>query len=78
MHYVRISRSISLVRSQEAKVGRAGEEARGGRGKAQGRGERVQVLDHEETVPVGWTKVTGHMVFDVKMDFTQKAGTRAG
>eukprot|EP00957_Ditylum_brightwellii_P006493 492023-Ditylum_brightwellii.AAC.1 len=23
--------------------------------------------------PGGWTKVTGHFIFDVKMDFTRKA-----
>ena len=28
--------------------------------------------DHEET-PVGWTKTSGHWVFDVRMDFSRKA-----
>ena len=32
-----------------------------------------EVLDGNQHVPVGWRKVTGHMVFDVKMDFTRKA-----
>ena len=30
-------------------------------------------LERGEEVPNGWSKVTGHIVFDVKMDFTRKA-----
>ena len=31
------------------------------------------ILEHDNCVPVGWTKSIGHTVFDVKMDFTRKA-----
>jgi hypothetical protein len=31
-----------------------------------------EVLDGKP-IPIGWRKVTGHLVFDVKMDFTRKA-----
>ena len=36
-------------------------------------GIAFQILDEHEHLPVGWSKVTGHLVFDVKMDFTRKA-----
>lgn len=36
-------------------------------------GIAFQILENQESVPVGWQKVTGHLVFDVKMDFTRKA-----
>jgi hypothetical protein len=36
-------------------------------------GIAFQVLEEGENEPVGWSKVTGHLVFDVKMDFTRKA-----
>ena len=32
-----------------------------------------KILEHGESLPVGYTKASGHMVFDVKMDFTRKA-----
>jgi hypothetical protein len=32
-----------------------------------------EVLEPARATPVGWSKVTRHMVFDVKMDFTRKA-----
>ncbi len=32
-----------------------------------------RILDKDEPAPVGWTKSSGHFVFDVKMDFTRKA-----
>jgi hypothetical protein len=32
-----------------------------------------EVLEEEMKAPVGWSKVTGHLVWDVKMDFTRKA-----
>ena len=31
------------------------------------------ILEHGENVPNGWSQVTGHIVFNVKMDFTRKA-----
>ena len=31
------------------------------------------VLDKGEKAPVAWCKVSGHLMFDVKMDFTRKA-----
>jgi hypothetical protein len=36
-------------------------------------GIAFEVLEAAKATPVGWSKVTGHMVFDVKMDFTRKA-----
>jgi hypothetical protein len=36
-------------------------------------GIAFEVLEEEESLPVGWHKVTGHIIFDVKMDFTRKA-----
>ena len=36
-------------------------------------GIAFQLLDENENLPVGWIKVTGHIIFDVKMDFTRKA-----
>jgi hypothetical protein len=32
-----------------------------------------KILEEDEHLPVGYTKSSGHMVFDVKMDFTRKA-----
>ncbi len=32
-----------------------------------------EILDHDEPVPPGWTPSSGHIIFDVKMDFTRKA-----
>jgi hypothetical protein len=32
-----------------------------------------KILEDSEHLPVGWTKSSGHIVFDVKMDFTRKA-----
>ena len=32
-----------------------------------------EILETGEPIPVGWTKSSGHIVFDVKMDFTRKA-----
>ncbi len=32
-----------------------------------------EILGYKEKPPVGWFKVSGHIVFDVKMDFTRKA-----
>ena len=36
-------------------------------------GIEFEVLEHSENVPVGWHAVTGHIIFDVKMDFTRKS-----
>jgi hypothetical protein len=36
-------------------------------------GIAFEVLDEGQNQPVGWSKVTGHIIFDVKMDFTRKA-----
>ena len=36
-------------------------------------GIAFELLGEGERAPSGWTKVTGHLVFDVKMDFTRKA-----
>ena len=32
-----------------------------------------EILDDKTRIPIGWTKSSGHLVFDVKMDFTRKA-----
>jgi hypothetical protein len=36
-------------------------------------GVAFEVLLDDQLAPVGWKKVTGHFVWDVKMDFTRKA-----
>lgn len=36
-------------------------------------GIAFEVLPLGRNAPVGWRKVTGHLVFNVKMDFTRKA-----
>jgi hypothetical protein len=36
-------------------------------------GVAFEVLDEGVAAPVGSSKVTGHLVWDVKMDFTRKA-----
>lgn len=32
-----------------------------------------EILDTDQRVPIGWMKSRGHLVFDIKMDFTRKA-----
>jgi hypothetical protein len=36
-------------------------------------GVAFEVLVEDHKAPSGWSKVTGHLVWDLKMDFTQKA-----
>ena len=37
-------------------------------------GRAIEILDGSTTrAPPGWSKVTGHIVWDVRMDFTRKA-----
>ena len=36
-------------------------------------GIEFKILDLGKKVPPGWTKASGHLVFDVEMDFTWKA-----
>ena len=36
-------------------------------------GISFQILNRGEDPPIGYKKVTGHLIFDVKMDFTRKA-----
>lgn len=36
-------------------------------------GIAFEILEDGNEPPVGWNEVTGHLVFDVKMDFTRKA-----
>ena len=33
----------------------------------------IEIREKEQPIPVGWTKSSGHIIFDVKMDFTRKA-----
>ena len=35
-------------------------------------GIAFEILDKDTPVPVGWRKATGHLLWDVKMDFTRK------
>ena len=35
-------------------------------------GIAFEVLEEKQSAPLGWSKVTGHLVWDVKMDFTRK------
>ena len=36
-------------------------------------GVAFEILDEGARAPHGWKRVTGHLVWDVKMDFTRKA-----
>lgn len=36
-------------------------------------GVAFQILENDEATPVGWKPATGHIIFDVKMNFTRKA-----
>ena len=36
-------------------------------------GVAFEILEENKRATPGWHKVTGHMIFDVKMDFTRKA-----
>ena len=36
-------------------------------------GVAFDVLENHQNIPVGWTKACGHLIWDVKMDFTRKA-----
>ena len=36
-------------------------------------GVAFKILDDHEEVPVGYTPSSGHLIWDVKMDFTRKA-----
>ena len=36
-------------------------------------GVAFEILDDDSPTPIGWSKVTGHMIFDINMDFTFKA-----
>ena len=35
-------------------------------------GVAFEVLEYRKVAPIGWKKVTGHLVWDVNMDFTWK------
>ena len=37
-----------------------------------------QVLDHDESPPIGYMEITCHLIFDVKVDLTRKARYVAG
>ena len=36
-------------------------------------GIAFDVLENHQNVPIGWKKASGHLTWDVKMDFTRKA-----
>ena len=44
-----------------------------GRTQERNGGVAFEILEEEEPTPIGWSKATGHLVWDVKMDFTRKA-----
>ena len=33
----------------------------------------IIVLEHSQATPVGWKQASGHLILDVKLDFTRKA-----
>ena len=35
-------------------------------------GVTLNVVEHSQPAPVGWSKAAGHLVWDVKVDFTRK------
>ena len=37
-------------------------------------GVAFEILEDEKTAPAGYTNVSGHLIWSVKMDFTRKAG----
>ena len=39
-------------------------------------GVAFNIMEDDEALPVGYTKTTGHMIFDVKMDFTHPLAGR--
>ena len=39
-------------------------------------GVAFDVLENHQSVPVGWTKASGHLIWDVKIDFTRKSSHR--
>ena len=36
-------------------------------------GDAFEILEDGKTAPAGYTKVSGHLIWSVKMDFTRKA-----
>ena len=36
-------------------------------------GVTFEILDESQPLPIGWSKESGHLVFDIKMDFSRKA-----
>eukprot|EP00957_Ditylum_brightwellii_P000108 7827-Ditylum_brightwellii.AAC.1 len=36
-------------------------------------GIAFEILENDMTTPTGWNMVTGHIIFDVKMDFMRRA-----
>ena len=36
-------------------------------------GITLEIIKKDMTAPVGWSKESGHLIFDVKMDFSRKA-----
>ena len=36
-------------------------------------GVAFEILEDEKTAPAGYNKVSGHLIWSVKMDFTRKA-----
>ena len=32
-----------------------------------------EIVENGKPAPVGWTKTSGHLIWDLKMDFTRKA-----
>ena len=36
-------------------------------------GVAFEILEEGQPAPLGWSKVSGHLIWDIKMDFTRKA-----
>ena len=36
-------------------------------------GFAFEMINKDKSAPVGWSKESGHLIFNVKMDFTRKA-----
>ena len=36
-------------------------------------GVAFEILEEGQAAPLGWSKVSGRLIWDVKMDFTRKA-----
>ena len=47
--------------------------AKGSRNEMKNVSVAFEILDKNIVPPIGWTKFSGYLIFDVKMDFPRKA-----